>query len=81
MDQDEIIPGDEPHKKKFVGAVVRFELRRAGNKVTQEKGEVVEQRWLGFTARGRIPEYEVTILGKTGRRATARVTRDHVVPL
>jgi hypothetical protein len=77
---DEIVPGDEPHPRKFVGSVVRFDLRRTGGKTTEEKGEITEQRWLGFTKRA-DSGIRVTILGKTGRSVRARVTRDHVVPL
>ncbi len=78
---DDIIEGPEPHPLNFVGQVVRFVLTRKGGARTEEKGEVTAQRWLGFTARGRIPEYEVTILGKSGRAVLARVTRDHVHPI
>jgi hypothetical protein len=60
---------------------VEFNHRRSNGAIRRDKGEVVAQRWLGFTARGRIPEYEVTILGVTGRQALARVTRDQVATL
>lgn len=79
--REEIIPGDEPSKRNFVGEIVSFDLRRSSGKITREKGEITAQQWLGFTSRGRIPEYEVTILGKSGRSILARVTEDHVIEI
>jgi hypothetical protein len=78
---DVIVPGAEPMARKYVGSVVRFDCRRAGGKTTEEKGEIVAQKWLGFLARGHVPEYEVTILGKSGKSVIARVSRDHVQTL
>lgn len=79
--KDDLVPAKEEYPRKFVGKVVRFDLRRSNGVVTEEKGEVVAQQWLGLTQVGLIPEYEVTILGKTGRQVKARVTRDHVMEL
>lgn len=82
LNPDDILPGEEPYKRSFVGLFVEFDLRRQGGKVSREKGEVIAQRWLGFTRRGAIPEYEVTIRGRqSGRSALARVTRDFVRPI
>jgi hypothetical protein len=79
--REPIIEGAEPHPLKFVDLFVSFDLRRKGGTVTREKGQVKAQRWLGFTQRGRIPEYEVTIVGKAGIPVLARVTEDHVTPI
>jgi hypothetical protein len=76
-----ILPGKEPHPHNFVGMVVSFDLRRAGGLITREKGEVLEQKWLGLTERGQIPEYELLIRGKTGKTVLARVTEDHVMEI
>ena len=73
-----IIPGKEPYPHQFVGQFVSFDLRRKGGKVTTEKGEIIAQKWLGFTERGNIPEYEVTIVGATGRAVRAFLSEDHV---
>ena len=73
-----IIPGKEPYPCQFVGQFVSFDLRRKGGSITREKGEVVAQQWLGFTERGKIPEYELTIIGATGRSVRAFLTEDHV---
>ena len=82
MKDDPVIEAKEPAPpKKFVGMVVEFDLHREGGKVTRERGEVIEQRWLGVTQRGHVPEYEVTVRGRTGRAAKARVSRDHVMPI
>jgi len=74
----QIVPGKEPYPFKFVGMFVTFDLRRKGGKVTTERGEVIDQQWLGFTKRGLIPEYKVTIIGASGRAVQAFVTEDHV---
>jgi hypothetical protein len=79
--REEVIPSKETHPRKFVGQFVRFDLRRAGGVVTEEKGEVIAQEWLGLTKRGSIPEYQLTIRGKSGRSVLARLTDDHVQPL
>lgn len=76
------IPAPEPSPRRaFVGQFVSFDLRRAGGSVTREKGEVIEQKWLGLTKRGEIPEWELTIRGASGKSVFARLTDDHVVPL
>jgi hypothetical protein len=80
-DPDTIIEGREPHPRKWQGLFVHFDLKRANGTTTREKGEIIASRWLGFTQRGRIPEYEVQIRGSSGRVAIARITRDHVQPL
>jgi len=77
MLDEPIVSAPEPYPRKFVGTVVEFDLRRTEGKSTRERGEVIEQRWLGLTEHGRIPEYELTIRGRSGRAARARVTRDH----
>lgn len=74
----EVVPGDEVFKRSYLHLVVRFDLKRAGGKVTREAGEVVAEKWLGFTARGKIPEYELTVLGKTGKTVLVRLVEDHV---
>jgi hypothetical protein len=79
--EDEIIEAKEPAPRQYVGAVVRFYLRRRGGTETLEQGEVIAQRWLGVTKRGKVPEYEVTIAGKAGRSVLARVSRDHVMQI
>jgi hypothetical protein len=76
-----VILGKEPYPHQFVGLIVAFDLRRKGGVVTTEKGEVVAQEWLGFTERGKIPEYAVTIIGASGRAVRAFVTEDHVQPI
>lgn len=81
MLNDPVVAAPEPYARKFVGLMVEFDLNRAGGKTTRERGDVTAQKWLGLTERGRIPEYEVTVRGRTGRSALARVTRDHVMPI
>jgi hypothetical protein len=73
-----VIAHGEVSKRQFVGLFVSFDLRRSNGAVTREKGEVIEQRWLGLTERGLIPEYEVTIRGSSGKSVLARVTEDCV---
>lgn len=77
-DNDPVEPGKEPHPRNWVGKCCSFDLRRKGGVTTRESGQITAQRWLGFTVRGRIPEYEVTIVGASGRSVFARITRDHV---
>jgi hypothetical protein len=79
--REPVVEAKEPVKRNFVGLIVAFDLRRIGGATTREKGEVTAQRWLGLTTRGAIPEYELTIVGKTGRSVLARLTEDHVQPL
>lgn len=81
QEPDDIIPAKETYPRNYVGRMVRFFLRRRNGKETKEKGEVIEQRFLGLTVRGKIPEWEVRILGRSGTNVLARVTRDHVVPI
>lgn len=81
MLNENVVAATEPYARKFVGLMVEFDLARAGGKTTRERGEVVAQKWLGVTERGRVPEYEVTVRGRSGRAALVRVTRDHVVPI
>jgi hypothetical protein len=78
MVSEDIVEGAEPYPRKYVGLCVSFDLQRTGGKITRERGEITDQRWLGFTRRGQIPEYEITVLGKTGRKVLARITRDRV---
>lgn len=76
------IAAHEPSpRKNFVGTFVSFDLRRAGGSVTREKGEIIEQKWLGLTKRGEIPEWELTIRGASGKSVLARLTDNHVMPL
>jgi len=77
MTREEVVPGTEPIERNFVGLLVTFDLHRA-SKVSRESGQVSAQRWLGFTKRGALPEYELTIIGKSGRSVTARLAEDHV---
>lgn len=79
--REPIIEGVEPRPLNLLNAIVSFDLRRKGGTVTREKGQVTDQKWLGFTERGRIPEYQVTIVGKAGVPVLARVTEDHVSPI
>jgi hypothetical protein len=77
MQRDAIREATETYRRNFVGWVVAFDLHRTGGAVTREKGEVTAQRWLGLT-RGDIPEYELTIVGRSGKAVLARLTEDHV---
>lgn len=81
--RDAIVSAPEPKHtlNNLTGCVVVFDLRRKGGTVTREKGEVTAQQWLGLTQRGGIPEYQLTIVGKTGRQVIARLTEDHVQPV
>lgn len=82
MDREPIVDAPEPHKQNFVGLLVEFDLHRTSGRITREKGEVIDQRWLGLTQRGRIPEYELTIRGlRSNASVYARVTEDHVWPI
>lgn len=81
MNEDETSEAPESYPRKYVGSIVSFYLRRKSGQTTLEKGEVIAQRWLGVTKRGKIPEYEVTIVGASGRSVLARVTRDHVMAI
>ena len=77
-----ILPAPEPSPRRlFVGQFVSFDLRRAGGSVTREKGEVTNQKWLGLTKRGEIPEWELTIRGLSGQSVLSRFTDDHVMLL
>ena len=49
--------------------------------MTREKGEVTNQKWLGLTKRGEIPEWELTIRGSSGQSVFSRFTDDHVMLL
>ncbi len=77
----DIVVSPEPYPRDFVGQLVEFDLRRK-TKITRERGRVQSQRWLGRTARGSIPEYELVISSQSGGTTVlARVTEDHVVPV
>jgi hypothetical protein len=77
--RDSIIPAPEPATPmKLVGRVVTFDLRRKSGTVTRETGEITAQKWLGLTERGRIPEYEINIIGKSQTVVVARLTEDYV---
>jgi len=81
MIREPIVPGADPGVLKLIGKWVSFNLHRKGGAITSEQGEVTAQKWLGLTERGLIPEYEVTIVGRSNRAVLARVTEDHVMPL
>ena len=81
MVRQDVTPAQETYPRTFVGLCVAFDLHRANDTTTRERGEITAQRWLGVTKRGSIPEYEVTILGKSGKAVLARVTEDHVQTL
>jgi hypothetical protein len=78
---DPILPEPENYKRNWVGMCVSFDLHRKSGETTREQGEITAQRYLGVTKRGRIPEYEVTIMGKSGKSVLARITRDFIQPL
>lgn len=57
------IPGDEPYPRNWAGQVCRFEFE--GRKLV---GILEKQEWIGFTVRGRIPDYRLVVVGKSGRK-------------
>ena len=63
----DIIPGAEPIGLDLIGRSVTFLLESsvggcvATPSAVFAQGIVVGQKWLGFTERGKIPEYELTI--------------------
>ncbi|MDX2187734.1 MAG: hypothetical protein SFV32_12435 [Opitutaceae bacterium] len=75
--RESIIEGPEPYKRDWVGRMIEFDLHRK-SRVSREQGVVHDQRWLGYTQRGRIPEYELVVVGKSGMSVRVRVTEDHV---
>lgn len=55
---------DDPHPnpRRFVGLTARFD--HGGRRLV---GTVKAQRYIGRTARGAIPNHEITVVGATGR--------------
>ena len=80
----DIIPGDERQSLDLIGRSVTFLLEGsvegcvATPSAVFAQGIVVGQKWLGFTARGKIPEYELTIKTSDGRQMVRRLV-DHYV--
>ena len=81
----DIIPGVEPLCLDLIGKSVTFLLEGsvescvATPSTVFAQGIVVDQKWLGFTARGKIPEYELTIGTEDGRQLVRRLVDDYVM--
>ena len=84
QDSSDIIPGRERQPLDFVGKRVTFLLKGSFEHCLPvdnpefAQGIVIQQRWLGFTRRGKIPEYEVTIATDDGRTLDRRLVEDYV---
>lgn len=56
-----------PNHSRFVGRPVSFENPAGGHSGKRLVGTVEAQRFIGFTTRGSIPDYELTVRGKSGK--------------
>jgi len=80
----DIILGKERYQCNFVGQRVSFLLKGSvelclptdGTEFAQ--GTILSQKWLGYTARGKIPEYQVQIATDDGQVYTRRMVEDYV---
>ncbi len=80
----DIIPGEEGYPYNLVGERVSFlltgsvELCLATKGTVFAQGTILSQRWLGYTRKGRIPEYELQIKTDNGKVHTRRLVEGYV---
>jgi len=80
----DIVPGEERYPYNFVGERVIFllkgsvELCLAKPDAVFVEGTVLSHRFLGFTRKGRIPEYSVQIKTDDGQVYIRRAVEDYI---
>ena len=86
-EHSDIIPGKERYLYNFVGDRVLFLLKGSVEGCLATKGTVfaegiiLSQRWLGYTRRGQIPEYELQIATDDGQVYVRRLVDDYISEL
>ena len=66
-------PDPHPKKDRFVGQQCSFD----GPDGKTWSGLILEQTWIGYTERGRIPNYRLKVQGLTGRTVDVDMTEQH----
>jgi hypothetical protein len=63
--------------KRWVGRQVSFDLPLSDDSTRRATGTVISQKWAGRTKRGAIPDWELTVEGKSGKRLIVSLVESH----
>jgi len=79
---EKVIPAPETYERNFIGQLVTFRgsLWKQSNGIRRDRGRVIEQKYLGRTKRGSIPEYELIVqsLRNQDKTIPIRLVDDYV---
>lgn len=63
--------------RRWVGRECTFDLPLSDDSTRRATGTVIAQKWAGRTKRGAIPDYTLTIEGRSGTRVNVSMVESH----